>query len=80
MLVKIVKCKSSGFWYNMSIGEVFDVDNETDNGNLLLRSDLLHRINDKNYPVRCIKIEDVVEFNRHEKLTKIINRIKYENS
>lgn len=80
MLVKVIKCKCDDYWYYSNIGEVFEVENRDNLGRFFLKVDLIKQELDKNWPLRYFTDEDIIEFNRYEKLTKIIDRIKYENS
>lgn len=73
MLIKVVKYRKNA-WYNRHIGETFYVEKVKidDQGEYYA----LPSKDEYDGNMWYFDTEDVVEFNRYEKLTKILDRIK----
>ena len=70
MLVKIINCCDSNYWYNNHIGEIFDVYDYNQNKNYVVKN--LNRKND----IYFINLLDAIEIDRRKKINKIFDRMK----
>jgi len=69
MLVKIIKCDNSNYWYHKYIGQIFDVFEEEESDIYVVKY-----VNSDTYLV--IEHDDVEIFDRNKKIKKILDRNK----